>query len=439
MPVSPADFEFYSRMTGRPIPADPAARMRMAPEVYAMRRGPLNRVAGALGSAAKAALMGGAVVGGGLLVKNLVEGMGQEAAPSTTTSDVNLDTPKATSAPQKGPEIGIEEGVHGYRRDTDGTKYGNAEISASSAGYSSIDEARRALQQKYAPRVSHQTSVPQADPNITNESFDAQRASVSEPTAPIKGGASTQGQSAVDNVVAQAAEFFEGAGRGVSPFQAGGAMNELARQSRQVKETVGGFPKALQGPLAQYISNRSSVPAPEKPESAPRMAGSIFTTQIPGSSAVASVTLDPQNPEYMGIAYGKTPDKTYSQAVTPTFGRAVMSQMDRLSDPAQSEMEQSEMGSFGKMVAGMKKSGAMTKAGTPAPELLPGARPVFVTDKGRQVRDVAAKAQERKLANNAKRDARAAELDDTLAKGAAHLPLEQRIQQRNQILEKEGY
>lgn len=105
MPVSPADFEFYSRMTGRPIPADPAARMRMAPEVYAMRRGPLNRVAGALGSAAKAALMGGAVVGGGLLVKNLVEGMGQEAAPSTTTSDVNLDTPKPTSAPQKDQKL----------------------------------------------------------------------------------------------------------------------------------------------------------------------------------------------------------------------------------------------------------------------------------------------------------------------------------------------
>ena len=34
MPVSPRDFELYSRMTGAPMPSDPMSRMQMAPEVY---------------------------------------------------------------------------------------------------------------------------------------------------------------------------------------------------------------------------------------------------------------------------------------------------------------------------------------------------------------------------------------------------------------------
>ena len=34
MPVSPQDFELYSRMTGTPMPSDAMSRMQMAPEVY---------------------------------------------------------------------------------------------------------------------------------------------------------------------------------------------------------------------------------------------------------------------------------------------------------------------------------------------------------------------------------------------------------------------
>ena len=34
MPVSPRDFELYSRMTGAPMPSDPMSRMQMAPAVY---------------------------------------------------------------------------------------------------------------------------------------------------------------------------------------------------------------------------------------------------------------------------------------------------------------------------------------------------------------------------------------------------------------------
>ena len=68
MPVSPADFEFYSRMTGQPIPNTPAGRMAIAPQVYAMRRSPLSKVGDFISGAGKAAaLAGGAVAGAALL------------------------------------------------------------------------------------------------------------------------------------------------------------------------------------------------------------------------------------------------------------------------------------------------------------------------------------------------------------------------------------
>ena len=105
MPVSPADFEFYSRVTGIPIPNDPVARMRMAPQVYAMRRGPMSRVKDALGAAAKAALVGGAAVGTGLLVKELAGRMG-ESGETPKTEDVNISSDySAPSAVEKGPEM----------------------------------------------------------------------------------------------------------------------------------------------------------------------------------------------------------------------------------------------------------------------------------------------------------------------------------------------
>ena len=38
MPVSPQDFELYSRMTGTPMPMDASQRMQMAPAVYDFTR-----------------------------------------------------------------------------------------------------------------------------------------------------------------------------------------------------------------------------------------------------------------------------------------------------------------------------------------------------------------------------------------------------------------
>ena len=396
MPVSPADFEFYSRMTGRPIPADPAARMRMAPEVYAMRRGPLNRVAGALGSAAKAALMGGAVVGGGLLVKNLVEGMGQEAAPSTTISDVNLDTPKAASAPQKGPEIGIEKGVHGFRPDSGEELIGH------------VDPAKVAA---FRARISHQTVVPQADPNIANESFDAQRASVSEPTAPIKGGVSTQGQSAVDNVVAQAAEFFEGTGKGVSPFQAGGAMNELARQSRQVKETVGDLPKGIRGDVARFLSNLGSAPAQSAAPAATPTAAREFTQQVGRMSERDQV-------QYQGGLAGGKPGGIHG---------AYEHTADAINDPPLGGSDIIDKARMKEMIDrsnvlpnALEIMNNIRSAPAPTPEdPLTGDYRAFVSDKGRQVGAVLSRAQKKEEAP--KVDPRLQEITATIRKYRANL------------------
>ena len=66
MPVSPADFEFYSRMTGQPVPNTAAGRMAIAPQVYNMRRG-----GGGFGrmirGAARGALAAGVLAGAGAL------------------------------------------------------------------------------------------------------------------------------------------------------------------------------------------------------------------------------------------------------------------------------------------------------------------------------------------------------------------------------------
>ena len=92
MPVSPADFEFYSRMTGQPIPNTPAGRMAIAPQVYNMRRG-----GGGFGrflrGAAKGALAAGALAGAGALALATGEEMAKNPSSlkSESTKDANVD------------------------------------------------------------------------------------------------------------------------------------------------------------------------------------------------------------------------------------------------------------------------------------------------------------------------------------------------------------
>ena len=88
MPVSPADFEFYSRMTGQPIPNTPAGRMAIAPQVYNMRRGGggFGRV---LRGAAKGALAAGALAGAGALALATQEEMAKEPPKVKVTENLS--------------------------------------------------------------------------------------------------------------------------------------------------------------------------------------------------------------------------------------------------------------------------------------------------------------------------------------------------------------
>ena len=471
MPVSPADFEFYSRVTGIPIPNDPVARMRMAPQVYAMRRGPMSRVKDALGAAAKAALVGGAAVGTGLLVKEAADRMGGSGSDKVTTSStrdkaeslINAFTGSAPTAPRDEPEV---------------EPTGTPVSAVTAAGFGSIEEARSSLQAKYGygQRLSHQTEVPQADPNLENESFDAQRASVGEPVESLTTGRPEQAAPGLENVLAQAYEFYE-AGEGarsatgklLTPFQLKGAPQELSGHSRtrnrEVKQffdqygiPLGSVPEKLRGGVASYLKNRGSDPAatPAQSEPAMRMAGSVqaspqgFTQKEANSRIVSlikegieqleggkpsiefepgqsnkwkSMTLDPSGD--IDVVFQKTPNTTYNYSVDPEAS-AAFEQIAKYSDEAGSAQRD----------------------------------PAFVTDKGRQVGDTLARAQEKKESKvtlgdigqaalnvvksavtpkSAKRAARSAELDRTLAKGLGNLSPEQRAEKRDEILRKEGY
>ena len=470
MAVSPADFEFYSRVTGIPIPNDPVARMRMAPQVYAMRRGPLSRVKDALGAAAKAALVGGAAVGTGLLVKEAADRMGGSGSDKVTTSStrdaaeslINEFKGSAPTAPRDEPEV---------------EPTGTPVSAVTAAGFGSIEEARSSLQAKYGygQRLSHQTEVPQADPNLANESFDAQRASVGEPVESLTTGRPEKAAPGVEQAVAHAYEFYE-AGEGarsatgklLTPFQLKGAPEEISGQSRtrnrEIKQffdqygiPLGSVPEKLRGGVASYLKNLGSDPAatPVQSEPAMRMAGSVqespqgFTQKEANSRIVSlmkegieqleggkptinfpagqgskyeSMTLDPSGDINVKFRKG---DTVYTYPQSPEGSAAFAELADMYNNPAPAQRD-----------------------------------PAFVTDKGIMVGDTLARAQEKKeskvtlgdigqaalnvvksavTGKSAKRAARSAELDRTLAKGLGNLSPEQRAEKRDEILRKEGY
>ena len=409
MPVSPADFEFYSRVTGVPIPNDPVARMRMAPQVYAMRRSPMSKVAGALGTAAKAALAGGAAVGAGLLVKELAGRMG-ESGETPKTEDVNISSDySAPSAAEKGPEMSVSEPsaraaaesfvksvTHGFKQDSGEELVGRA----------ATPEEVAAFRQ----RISHQTEVPQADPNLANESFDAQRASVGEPVESLTTGMPAQAAPGVESAVAQAVEFFEGS-PGKSPFQAGGAMNELGRQSRQVKETVGDLPQGIRGDVARFISNLGSAPS-ESAVSAPAQSeAQEFLQQLGRMSERDQV-------QYQGGLAGGKPQGIHG---------ALENTADAMGDAPLGGIEASKsmMGEMLQRGNVLPNAGeimsVMGSAPAPTPEdPLTGDYRAFVSDKGVEIGNLLKQSQEKKSAPTM--DPRRQEITDTIRKYRANLP-----------------
>ena len=397
MPVSPADFEFYSRVTGIPIPNDPVARMRMAPQVYAMRRSPMSKVAGALGTAAKAALAGGAAVGAGLLVKELAGRMG-ESGETPKTEDVNISSDySAPSAAEKGPEMSVSEPsardaaesfvksvTHGFKQDSGEELVGRA----------ASPEEIAAFRQ----RISHQTEVPQADPNLANESFDAQRASVGEPVESLTTGMPAQAAPGVETAVAQAVEFFEGS-PGKSPFQAGGAMNELGRQSRQVKETVGDLPQGIRGDVARFISNLGAAPSESAVSAAVQapssFGGDSFKDQLRRMSERDQI-------QYKGVKEDGPLEERIAGGVhdTPYSGSENVLGDAPLGGIEASKSMMGEMLQRGNVLpnAGEIMSG-MGSAPAPTPEdPLTGDYRAFVSDKGVEIGNLLKQSQEKKSA-----------------------------------------
>ena len=202
MPVSPADFEFYSRMTGQPIPNTPAGRMAIAPQVYNMRRG-----GGGFGrflrGAAKGALAAGALAGAGALALATQEEMAKKpSAPKTEAKpdgniDLDSDVPKTVQASALRDEADrLTASVLGTNR---GAQMSAPDLTASpssggprvlsgdaldAAEAAVFDDPRVLIGEPAQNRISGQTQVPQADPNTAFESRGAQIASTSEPTQP---------------------------------------------------------------------------------------------------------------------------------------------------------------------------------------------------------------------------------------------------------------
>jgi hypothetical protein len=396
MAVSPADFEFYSRVTGIPIPNDPVARMRMAPQVYAMRRSPMSKVAGALGTAAKAALAGGAAVGAGLLVKELAGRMG-ESSETKETAEKTPEMPVSAPSARDAAESFVESVTHGFKQDSGEELVGRA----------ATPEEVAAFRQ----RISHQTEVPQADPNLANESFDAQRASVGEPVESLTTGRPVQAAPGLEDAVAQAEEFFEGGGRGISPFQAGGAMPELASQRRVVDATVGDFPKSIQGDVARFLSNLGSAPS-ESAVSAPSQSeAQEFRQQLGRMSERDQV-------QYQGGLAGGKPQGIHGalENTADAMGDAPLGGIEA-SKSMMGEMLQrgNVLPNAGEIMSGMGSAPAPTPV-----DPLTGDYRAFVSDKGVEIGNLLKQSQEKKSAPAM--DPRRQEITDTIRKYRANLP-----------------
>ena len=106
MPVSPQDFDLYSRMTGAPLPSDPFSRMQMAPEVYkftkdfARKPNILEKSGNLIKNIAKTTLMGAA---GLAAAPGFVE---QQATTADEYDQTTVDNSTSENAVKKKVEQG---------------------------------------------------------------------------------------------------------------------------------------------------------------------------------------------------------------------------------------------------------------------------------------------------------------------------------------------
>ena len=397
MPVSPADFEFYSRMTGQPIPNTPAGRMAIAPQVYNMRRGGggFGRV---LRGAAKGALAAGALAGAGALALATGEEMAKtKAAPKTEAKpEGSIDLGAASSelpgyTTSRGPSISVGDRVNDFLQGP------QADVGEEMIGTAATPE----MIQAFRNRISGQTQVPQADPNTAFESRGAQIASTSEPTQPrvevrqqpssgvqvtdLSNVAATEGGMPAKETnpelseIRQQVEMYEGSPF-QSPFQAGGAMEELRRQSMDVKAlkqrvTDLGVPKSIRDDVAVFLTGATGGQAGPQPftqkqantrivglmkEGIEHLEGGKPSIQFPEGqgSKYESMTLDPSGD--INVKF-RNYDKTYSYPQTPEGSRAFAQLADMYNNPG------------------------------------PATASPFVTDKGKEIGALLSRAQKKKI------------------------------------------
>ena len=467
MPVSPADFEFYSRMTGQPIPNTPAGRMAIAPQVYNMRRGGggFGRM---LGGAARGALAAGALAGAAALAASIDDDKKQEAEKKTSEAAAKKAAKEADlrSAEEKREADlrGIEERRSDYSRqlpsagmrsraaaqerakdpsrqlpssnmlaarlrDTEAQKASvrdRADDFLAEVEQGVTDEATGAGRQgfladsgeervgqltpeklrevqEFRNRYSGQTQIPVASPDVENESVAAQSASVQEPTEPrlglrqnpssgviqtdlsnvaaTEGGRPAMAAPGLESQVAQATEFFEGS-PGQSPFQASGAMEELRRQSMDVKKTVGDLPGSIRGDVAIYLSNLQRGSAAPAPTSA-RSVAQEFQQQLGRMSERDQV-------QYQGGLTGKAPQGVYGnlEAGAADMGDAPLGGMSSSKELMSGMLERGNV-----LPSGIPQ----TKTNVPGPiDPVTGDYRPFVSNKGREIGALLKQSQEKK-------------------------------------------
>ena len=401
MPVSPADFEFYSRMTGQPIPNTPAGRMAIAPQVYNMRRGGggFGRV---LRGAAKGALAAGALAGAGALALATGEEMAKtKTAPKTEAKpEGSIDIPDFSSelpgyTTSRGPSISVGDRVNDFLQGP------QADVGEEMIGTAATPE----MIQAFRNRISGQTQVPQADPNTAFESRGAQIASTSEPTQPrvevrqqpssgvqvtdLSNVAATEGGMPAKETnpelseIRQQVEMYEGSPF-QSPFQAGGAMEELRRQSMDVKKSVGDLPRSIRGDVAAYLSNLGVQPATSTPSSA-RSAAKEIQQQLGQMSERDQV-------QYQGGLTGPAAQGVYG---------ALETGQDAMTDAPRAGMTASQGAMKGMMERGNVLASGIPQTRTVVPgpiDSITGDYRPFVSNKGREIGALLNQAQEKKAA-----------------------------------------
>ena len=241
MPVSPADFEFYSRVTGQPIPNTPAGRMAIAPQVYAMRRSPMSKVAGFLGELGKTAALAGGAVAGGLLLNDLY----QQRQVRNQTAEVKQANAVAKSAPVE------------------------------------TQAAELADSQHYEPTGVDTTPDVPAEPVINQQSIN------------VGSGVPRSIQKDFSDYVVQKKEMLEGSkAGGPTPFQE--AFSELGRQSQDVrrlkKENPGASLEFLKGKINEYQSPQATGQGDENVSPAGVGAQTVL---FPQSELVKGITVFP--------------------------------------------------------------------------------------------------------------------------------------------------